>query len=527
MIVHSAGIAVSRLQHASLRVRAVAAFVLGAAGTLAMPPWTIWPVLWVVLPGFLLLLETALTKRMAFFLGWAFGFGYFSTGFAWIGNAFFVDRETFAVLAVPAIGGLAVGFGLYIGVVALALRAIPPLTSDALPRACLVHQTCRIVLLATVWSGVEWWRGWFLTGLPWNPIGSTWVAVLPIMQSASVVGVYGLSLITVLAAGSVLLLRHRSEQRIAILSVMACHLPLVIFGTWGAVRIITEVNGDVPGILLRLVQPNIPQVDKWRPALRQRHLNDQVAMSIENASAVTHVLWSETAAPFPLNRAQQALTRVAAAVPENGFLLTGAPRIEGAGEDRRAFNSLFVITPQATIAAVYDKTHLVPFGEYMPLQDLLPVTQLTGGSGFTPGPSPLTIALPGLPAFSPLICYEVIFPGAVTPVNSRPEWLFNLTNDAWFGLSSGPYQHLAAAQLRAVEEGLPVVRVANTGISAVIDGYGQITARLGLGRKGFVDSPLPLALPAPLFSRIGNMIFFIVAATMTGTALVMGRKTLD
>ena len=526
MILNRIGLALKHLRQASLGIEAAVAFGLGAAGTLAMPPWGYWPVLWIIVPGFVALLETADTKRASFLLGWAFGFGFFATGFAWIGNAFYVDPAAFAALAEPAIGGLAAGFGLYLGFLALTLRAIPPLTSGALPRAYMINALCRVVFFAAAWTGVEWWRGWFLTGLPWNPIGSVWVEVLPVMQGASVIGVFGLSLITVLATASAILLLQHKDRRMALLCVIVCHLPLAAMGGWGALRMSAAADAFVPGIMLRLVQPNIAQADKWRPALRGQHLANQVAMSTENAGAVTHVLWAETAAPFPLNRAPKAVAQAAAAVPENGFLLTGAPRIEGNGESRRAYNSLFAITPQGTIAATYDKTHLVPFGEYMPLQEVLPLSQLTGGSGFTAGPGPVIMSLPGLPDFSPLICYEVIFPGAVTASGSRPQWLFNLTNDAWFGLSSGPYQHLAAAQMRAAEEGLPVVRVANTGISAVIDGYGQIVAGIDLGVSGSVDSGLPQALPPTLYVKFGNKLVLVIAGIFAGGALVIGRKTM-
>lgn len=512
---------IKRVQKAPAGVRLGLAFAFGALSTLAMPPWTLWPVLWICLPVFLLLSETFETRRSTFLFGWSFGFGYFSTGFAWIGNAFFVESDTFGALAVPAIGGLAAGFALYVGFVALALKLVPRLKADAWPQSRLLHAVSKLVLLAAAWALVEWWRGWFLTGLPWNPIGSTWTTTLPVLQSASLFGVYGLTLITVLGAGAGALLVDRNKTRVALAVVL--QVPLLLAYGWGSSRMATPVPA-VEDVTLRLVQPNIPQADKWRPGLREAHVREQVAMSTANAENVTHVLWAETAVPFPLNQAAGALALTAQAAPENGFVLTGAARIEQENGKRRAYNSLFAVASDGGLAATYDKFHLVPFGEYMPLQDYIPIPQLTGGSGFTPGPGPVTINLPALPPFSPLICYEIVFPGAVTDSSARPAWLFNLTNDAWFGISSGPYQHLAAAQMRAVEEGLPVVRVANTGISAVIDGYGRITARIELGTKGYVDSALPSDLRPTPFSRLGHWPFLVFSIGLGLAAIIMGRR---
>lgn len=500
---------------------------LGALGTLSMPPWTLWPLLWIIFPGLLLVLETAKSWRHLFALGWAFGFGYFATGFGWMTNAFFVDRETFAALAVPAVGGLAAGFGVYIGVCATVMRVMPVLSEDAGAHMRTKRTTCFVVLFACTWTVIEWWRGWFLTGLPWNLTGTTWIDVAAIAQAASVVGVYGLTFVTVLAAGSGLLLFRGLNRRVTALTMLGCHLPLIAFGLWGQYRVATAEDRAVPGVMLRLVQPNIPQIDKWRPALREQHLLDQVSMSTQNAAAVTHVLWAETAAPFALNRAPQALSAAALAAPEGGYLLAGAPRIEGTGASREAYNSLYAVSQQGEIDAVYDKAHLVPFGEYMPLRDLIPIENLAGGSGWNAGPGVMTLDLPGLPAFSPLICYEIIFPGSVAPSESRPAWLFNLTNDAWFGMSSGPHQHFAAARLRAIEEGLPVVRVANTGISAVIDPYGRPLSRIALGQRGVIDSRLPEALPPTVFVLAGHGPILGFAFVLAGLCVGLSRKTLD
>ncbi len=509
----------ARVYNFSIHKRAAIAFIAGALATSSMPPWNAWPVLWVAFPAFLILLEASKSNREAFYTGWSFGFGYFAIGFAWIGNAFFVDSETFAALAVPSIGGLAAGFALYAAIVGLLLRVLTPPIANDWPGANFIPTICRISIFSSVWALVEWWRGWFMTGLPWNPIGSTWTTVPATLQGASLFGVYGLSFLTVFAASALVLVTVQSSRRMAPVAVILFHTPLIAMTVWGAVRLPSSDIEFVPDIMLRLVQPNIAQVDKWRPGLREQHVLEQVRLSTTNADNVTHVLWAETAVPFPLNQAAGALAATAQAAPKNGYVLTGAPRVIGQRSDRQAFNSFFAVTPDGKIKAVYDKTHLVPFGEYMPLREYIPIPQITGGTGFTPGIGAVMITLPGLPSFSPLICYEVIFPGAVTSNGDRPSWLFNLTNDAWFGDSSGPHQHLAAAQMRSVEEGLPVVRVANTGISAVMDGYGRILDTIPLGKKGFLDHRLPKALNPTLFSSFEHgpflgFVIFLMAITI-------------
>jgi apolipoprotein N-acyltransferase len=267
----------------------------------------------------------------------------------------------------------------------------------------------------------------------------------------------------------------------------------------------------VPGVRLRIVQANIPQQKKWIAELRAGHLQRQIAMSRQpspNSSIrpPTHVIWPETAAPFFLANDDAARSVVASAAPPDGALITGAPRRSGEPGNLRFWNAAHVITGDGRIVANYDKAHLVPFGEYVPLRGILPLDKLVPGQGdFSAGAGRQTLAVPGLPPVSPLICYEAIFPGAVARQDARPGWLLNLTNDAWFGTFAGPQQHFAIAATRAVEEGLPLVRAANTGISAVIDPYGRPVVMLGLGVEGVIDSGLPLALPTLTpYARWGN-----------------------
>jgi apolipoprotein N-acyltransferase len=263
----------------------------------------------------------------------------------------------------------------------------------------------------------------------------------------------------------------------------------------------------VGGVRLRIVQANIDPGKKGDDSLSDSIVRDYIKLTRNETGldSVTHVVWPETATPYPFDRYQQAL---ADATPRNGLLVSGAVRAqlhEGLPPD--VWNSLVAVGPDGTIVGTYDKFHLVPFGEYVPLHDVLPfISKFTPGIlDFTAGPGPRTLRLPGLPPVGPLICYEIIFPGQVVDAEDRPAWILNLTNDGWYGISSGPYQHFVSARLRAVEEGVPVVRAANTGISGVIDAYGRVLSQTALGETEVLDAdlPRPLADLTP-YARFGD-----------------------
>jgi apolipoprotein N-acyltransferase len=476
------------------------------------------PLLWPAFAGLLWLLDGVERPRGAFLTGWAFGTGHFLTGLYWVGIAFLVDAEQFAALMPFAVGGLAAGMGLYPGLAALAVW-----TSRR-------RGPVRVLLLAAAWLAVEWMRSWLFTGFPWNLIGSVWVLSDAMLQLGAVTGVWGLSLVTVLAAAAPSTLGDAAARPLQRwLPTCVSLLVLALVWSGGALRLAMApdpASDTVPGVVLRLVQPSVDQSNKWRAELREQHLADQMAMSAgDTADAVTHVIWSETAITYSLVGDPNLRRVLARVVPPGGLLLSGAVRRSvGAGE-LRLWNSFHALDPSGEIRGTYDKFHLVPLGEYVPFRSLLGFAKLTQGRmDFSPGPGPRTLELPGLPPVSPLICYEVIFPGGVTEPGRRPAWLLNVTNDAWFGTSSGPYQHFASARLRAVEEGLPVVRVANTGISAVVDGYGRVLHRLGLNRVGVIDSPLPRPIGTrTLYSRFGNWVILILIVIFVAPALA--RRT--
>ena len=486
--------------------RLVVAAVLGALAAGAFAPLYLVPLLWPAFTGLLWLLDGAGRRSSAILVAWAFGAGHFMAGVYWVGISFLVDAERFALLMPFAVVGLSLGLGLF---PALAIFATW-LSGRRGP--------ARVLVLAAAWLAAEWLRSWILTGFPWNLLGSAWVFSDAMSQLAALTGVWGLSLITILAAAAPATagegLHRGTTRRWAFTGTTLLVLALTWFS--GHLRLVAAPaagSDTVPGIALRLVQPSIEQSLKWRSDLRRRHVQDQVDLSTgRGAENITHLVWAETAVPFNLSGESELRRSLAAVVPEGGMLLTGAPRIVRDSGELRIWNSLHALNAAGEIDATYDKSHLVPFGEYMPLKWLFGLSKFTEGRvDFSSGPGPETLVLPGLPPVGVLICYEVIFPGGVTAANRRPAWLLNVTNDAWFGVSSGPYQHLASARLRAIEEGVPLVRVANAGVSAVIDAYGRELARLGLNRTGVIDSPLPRPIIGlTMFARLGNWTVFIL-----------------
>ena len=494
------------------------AFGFGVAATLALPPVYAFPVLYLVFPALLWTLDGgedsaehgARSKRRCFLTGWWFGFGYFAAGLYWIGNALLIFAAKHAWLLPFAVVGLPAVLALYAGLAFLIAGA----GRTALARAAL---------LVVAWSGLEWVRGHALTGFPWNLIGQSWTGSDAMAQSAALFGVYGLSFVVMVSACSLALAARRTRRVRWAAITIAVALPL---GAWGggAVRLMAAsavADADMTGAGLRIVQANIPQREKWDPKFRNRNLRRHLDLSITDRPGwVTHVIWPEMAATFYVEDDPTTRRILSRAVPPGGLLITGAPRRDATG----LHNAAIAIDGAGAVAGVYDKHHLVPFGEYMPLRGIVGLEKLSAGAtDFSAGPGPQTLRLPGLPPVSPLICYEVIFPGNVADKNDRPEWLLNLTNDGWYGISTGPYQHFDAARFRALEEGLPLVRVANTGISGVIDAYGRVVKRLDLGAKGTLDSALPKALSSTVFSRFGNAAALLIIIVTGAAGWALGR----
>ncbi len=489
-------------------------FLFGAVSAAALPPVHAIPVLALAFPALIWQLDGAGRARTAFARGWWFGFGFFVAGLYWIAHALLTDPARWGWMIPFAVGGLAAVLALFPGLAALvAQRFARPGWG-------------RILVFSAAWTAGEVLRGVALTGFPWNPLGNVWTVSPPMLQIAAIIGVYGLGLITVAAAAAPATLAETGRRRWAPLVCASALLVAVYAG--GSARLAGASSAVVPGVVLRLVQPNIAQHHKWRADLRAAQLAKYLRLSMAVANQTpTHVIWAETAAPFVVANDAASRRRMADAVPVGGYLLTGALRTSRSATGQiEVWNSLHAIDRNGRVAATYDKFHLVPFGEYMPFRSVLGFTKLTAGdTDFSAGPGPRSLTLAGLPPLGPLICYEAIFPGRVVAPGDRPGWLLNVTNDAWFGISSGPYQHFASARMRAVEEGLPLVRVANTGISGVVDAYGRVTARLGLGLEGIVDARLPVAIETPTpFARWGNAITWIAVVGIFLGGGVAGRR---
>jgi apolipoprotein N-acyltransferase len=493
------------------------AFALGVTAVGALPPLHIWPLLIPAFSGLLWLTEGAKRPRRAFAAGWWFGFGWFVAGLYWVANAFLVEPEQFGWLAPIAVLGLAALLAMFTG------------AATFLARVTGVRGIGAVLVFAVSWTALEWVRSWALTGFPWNMIGTVWVFSDPMVQVTSLIGTLGLSLMTVIAAAMLATLADpETKIRHGTVAVAAAFAAMAIVYAGGSIRLAQAgVAETVDGVHLRLVQPSIPQRLKFQRELLDVHLEDHVQLGAAHADPPpTHIIWGETAASFFIADDAPRRERVASGTPEGGLTIVGTLRRSPEGQEFRIWNSLVAVDGGGSVVAHYDKAHLVPFGEYVPFRDFIGISKLTAGTtDFSRGPGRITLDLPGLPPASPLICYEVIFPGKVTERGARPQWILNLTNDAWYGLSAGPYQHFAAARLRAVEEGLPLVRVANSGISAIVDPYGRTIRWLGLGERGVVDGPLPVSLASPtIYSRVGNWSGLVVLGATAVVGWILRRR---
>ena len=506
------------------------AFIFGGLAVLALPPFHFVPALIPAFAGLSWLIDGSQAsrsgarfrwlawytgggpKRDAYRCGWWFGAGFFLFGLYWVSHALLVDAARFGWLIPFALAGIAGMFAIYIGLAALATFALSG------------EGPARIIMLALWWVAFEWLRGWLFTGFPWNLMGTVWTFSDAMIQFTAVAGVFGLSLVTVMAAVAPAALGMAGMAKGH--KYWLVGLPFAVLGLlWagGALRLAGASDAMVDNVRLRLVQPNIAQADKWKRNLRPRHVQNLLALSRSDGGAAatqgngapTHIIWPETAVPLFLQSASPAARAIAAVIPPQGVLLTGAPRfLRRAKGGPLLWNSLHIINAKAEFQGTYDKHHLVPFGEYVPFKSFLPVAKFTQGrTDFTAGPGLRSLFVPGAPSVSPLICFEALFPGrAVAAGGERPGWLLNVTNDAWFGNSPGPYQHFAAVRLRAAEEGIPLVRVANTGISAVVDAYGRTLVQTRLGERIAIDSALPQTLSSiTIFSLIGNKAVIIFA----------------
>ena len=453
----------------------VTAAALGALSAAALPPVHLVPVLWLAVPGLLILAASRGTSRGAFWVGWAWGFGHFAAGLYWISEALLTEAERFAWLLPIAVPSIAAGLALFIAApVALAMR-----WPEGWPR---------VLAFAGLWTLSEMLRGVVLTGFPWNLIGTVWAFDALPVQGAAWIGTHGLSALTVMLACLPVVWGRAAWA--------AGGAILVGGAVFGLVRLLPEEPTPGPAAL-RIVQGNIAQAHKWREELRVAHFRRYLGMTAAvppagEGEGPILVIWPETASPYLLDNDAAARNIAAQALPEGALLIAGSVRIEREGESSaspvRVWNSLLAINPAGSVLATYDKHHLVPFGEYVPLRRLFPflgtIARMAGG--FSPAPE-LPILDAGAERLGAAVCYEVIFPEEVAElVRGGATALVTVTNDAWYGDTAAPWQHFRAARWRAAESRRPVVRAAITGVSGLIAADGSVVGQLGVNRRGIV-----------------------------------------
>jgi apolipoprotein N-acyltransferase len=514
--------------------RAIAALFAGAVGALALAPLNILPAFIVSITTLVWLIDgcvggkeggilrsNKIQLRQAMFVGWWFGFGYFLAGLWWLGAAFLVEADKFA-------------WALPLGVIGLpALMALFPALGCGLAGLLWGDGVVRIFAIATGLGLSEWIRAIVFTGFPWNDFGMILGGNLILGQFGSIVGLHGLTFLSLWLAAAFATWTDfgRGYSETVLKPVRRYHpagfavVGIALLAIFGAIRLAANPTEFKENARLRLMQPNLAQDKKFKPEFGAEILANYIKLSDRatsprstGISTVTHLFWPESPFPFLLSQNAEALAKIGKFLPRGAVLITGAARSESVpagkrkevGTRRRFFNSIQLVEANGIIAQTYDKIHLVPFGEYLPLANLFTRFGLRQfvhiPGGFSPGSATRTLNLPGIGSVAPLICYEAIFPGAVAAryvQGVMPELIVNITNDGWFGVTSGPYQHFAQARLRSIEEGLPMVRVANTGISAILDPVGRIVDSLPIGVSGVIDSRLPKKAEATIYSSFG------------------------
>ena len=484
------------------------ALISGIIATFALPPYhQIW-CLFISFGIFAALLDQAKNKLQAFLIGYCFGAGFFALGFSWVANALALDLKSFGWLIPLSLLGAGTFFGLFSGFAAFCSSFFKGFFA-------------KVIALGTFWGISEWLRSFILTGFPWNLLGSIWTFNHTWLQTVSIFGTYGLSALTVIIFSlPAIEINHHSKKNIIIgISSSICILLLLItFGFWNCRKHNNVTNSPLS---IRIVQPSIPQSLKWDFGSLEANLYEYISMSQEMGfEGKDIIIWGETASTFPLSIDRQHFEQTIQAVPPQGYLITGSIDYFPSENNRWIpTNSAHIIHHEKGIINSYTKSHLVPFGEYIPFRNLLPkqlrpITKVI--TDFKSGDGAKTFSMPNIPPVGLLICYEIIFPNQITDKNNRPEWIINMTNDGWYGLSAGPHQHLATAQLRAAEEGLTIVRAANSGISAVISKTGKIIKSASLHSKQNLDFYLPQNLSyKTIYSQYGNYSFFVFALLLS------------
>lgn len=505
----------------------------GAITALALPPIYLFPGLFVGLTILLLQIARKKTPAQAAWSGWWFGVGFWVIAIYWITFSILTEAQTFWWLVPFAVIGLSAILGLYTAAYAYIIHRLK------------LSPLRQVLALAILWTAGEMFRAYSINaltlyGFPWNLLAISWNFSDSIPQITAWIGVFGLSLITVIVAASPRLafaVDSKSGtityQPQALKYVIVITLILPLLSMIGTYRLNNAVLETVPDTTLRLVQANIKEHHRWNTVLRLQQVKKHIELSKSPGyEEITHLVWSESSTPFMIEESPHLLETIAKITPPGGAVLTGAMRREVAPNQPEAyFSTLHVIDDNGKIASVYDKFRLVAFGEYIPHRAWIPLPTLVGGGDFQAGPGPETISVPGAPDVSPLICYDATFPQSVVNTNKRPSWMLNITNDAWFQgqvagveISSGPYQHLSLVRLRAIEQGLHLIRVANTGISASINPLGIVEASLPLGTEGVLDVKIKkLTKKETIYSRYGDIVMLLIIG-MLGGMIILSKK---
>ncbi|BBC71323.1 apolipoprotein N-acyltransferase [Sphingobium yanoikuyae] len=488
-----------------IRIRA-AIFALGAISALGFEPWSLWPVTLVSLTLLLRHAGGARSWRQAAGAGWWFGLGLGCASLTWLAHAFTFQAAMPQWLGWPAVALLAAYTA---GYWALSLGAASAVSRTSGPAGFALASAATFIL-------AEWLRGVLLTGFPWNPLGVIWLPLGEMARSAAVIGALGLSGVTIAIAGLLAAITRRDGVTAMLLAPAVVVLTLALAGPRSA------PDTDVP---IRLVQGNIDQADKWRPGQAMAQVERYRSLSGPPGTTATPrlVFWPEAAIIEPLDADPVLRSRAASVLGPRDLLFTGAT---GEAGDGRYTNSVFVLDAAGRLLGRYDKAQLVPFGEYLPFAGLLErlgaARLVPGEADFVPGPGPQTLDIDGL-RLGISICYEIVFPSTVIDRSHRPAFLFNPSNDAWFG-KGGPEQHLAQARMRAIEQGLPVIRATSTGRTAVIRADGTIAASLPAHEAARLDTVLPASNPATIFSRWGSVPQMGAAIVMLATLLLRRQQ---
>ena len=489
-------------------------------------PWRILFIFVLIVPPLIWMLDGIVRDHprqklyRGFLLGYFFALGYFNAGLYWIAYSFLVTP--LALLAPFGVFGLSLYLAVFLGAAFAASLYVWP---QGWPR---------FLSFAFFWALGEWLRGFVLTGFEWNLAAQSWMVSEALAQNFSWAGIHSATLMTIAAAASFAALGDpqnqsslqsapqffRAEKIKPPLIALSVFFVLWAGGVWrlSAAPPVGQSTAKTPEVII--IQPNIAQRDKWNPRLRDAIIKRYFTMSAQAFEIAKDrpqqkiMIWPEAALPIDIERTPSMRTALADLIPENAFLMTGLLHFDHAAH--RAFNSIYLITDQGALAQRYDKTHLVPFGEYLPLQSLLEsigLSQITGRrGGYSAGETRPLLHHQNSPRFAPLICYEIAFAREVPGTDQRPDGLVNVTNDGWYDLGSGPHQHFDLARLRAIAQGLPVARAANTGISAIIDPYGRIVAQQKLRSQGVIRARLPAALPPTFYAQWGDWVFIAMLA---------------